>query len=368
MLSAVKKPSVGSAISVLCLFMFVLLSGNAEIAGEHVTRGMRICAETLIPSLFPFMVISELLVRSGACEPISRLMKKPMHSLFGVSGECATALLLGIICGFPVGAKTAAALYSRGSISRQDCESLLGFCNFPSAPFMIFAVGHGMFGSRKIGIFLYCLNLFSGLICGIVFRTKTDNKDIVKTKYPVGVKDSISSIFSSSVVSAAYSVISVCAFVTFFTCAIGTFSSILGTEFPSPFRAILFSFFELTSGCAACASVGNTRLALILAAAASGWSGLSVFLQICSLTRTEGTEISLAPYLKSKLLSAVLTATGAALFTYLFPSLTEEASSVKDAFSAVISYPTNFTVGANVIFVFASIICLYKLLDIKRKI
>jgi hypothetical protein len=156
--------------------------------------------------------------------------------------------------------------------------------------------------------------------------------------------------------------------VTFFTCAVGTFSSIFGTGSTSPFRAILFSFFELTSGCAACASVGNARLALILAAAASGWSGLSVFLQICSLTRTEGTEISLVPYIKSKLLSAVLTATGAALFTYLFPSLTEEVSSIKDAFSAVISYPTNFTVGANVIFVFASIICLYKLLDIKRKI
>ena len=86
MLSAVKKPSVGSAISVLCLFMFVLLSGNAEIAGEHVTRGMRICAETLIPSLFPFMVLSDILVSSGIGAVLGRFFTKPMQGIFGVSG------------------------------------------------------------------------------------------------------------------------------------------------------------------------------------------------------------------------------------------------------------------------------------------
>ncbi len=368
MISVLKKPRTGTAISVLCLFLLILLFRDSEAAGEHMRRGMKICFETLIPSLFPFMVISELLVRSGACEPIARIMKRPMEAFFGVSGECASALFLGIICGFPVGAKTAASLYSQGNITREECEHLLAFCNFPSAPFMIFAVGEGMFGSRMIGIFLYCTVLISGLLCGVLIRPKERKVCINNTSARISANNNIFSVFVSSVVSAAESVISVCSFVTFFTCIVGTCSSLFGAAAGSPFSALLFAFFELTSGSAASSSIADPRLGVILAAAAGGWSGLSVFLQIYSLTRTEGKELSLIPYIKSKVLCAVICPMATALLTYLFPYLTKGLNTAEDAFSAVISYPKNFTAGVNIIFIFALLICLYKLLDRRRKI
>lgn len=369
MISSLKKPSTATAISVLCFFLLILLFRDSEVAGEHLKRGMKICFDTLIPSLFPFMVISELLVRSGACEPISRILKRPMAACFGVSGECAPALLLGIICGFPVGAKVAASLYSQGNITREECERLLTFCNYPSAPFMIFAVGDGMFGSRKPGVFLYFTVLIAGLLCGILMRSKERKSGITNASNRIfSTEDNIFSIFVSSVVSAAGSVISVCSFVTFFTCIVGTCSSLFGTAADSPLSALIFSFFELTSGAAACSSISDPRLGVILAASAGGWSGLSVFLQIYSLTRTKGEELSLAPYIKSKAIGALICSLTAALFTYLFPSLTEGINTAEDAFTAVIFYPKNFTAGVNIIFVFASLICLYKLLDIRRKI
>ncbi len=287
-----------------------------------------------------------------------------METLFGISGECASALLLGIVCGFPVGAKAAASLYSRGDITKKDCEHLLSFCNFPSAPFVIFAVGEGMFGNMDAGIFLYLTVLFSGLLGGILFRPKRTKTDVIKASKSAFNNENILSLFSSSVVSAAASVMSVCAFVTFFTCIVGCISSLFGTGVSSPLRALLFSFFELTSGCAACTSLDEPRIALILAAAAGGWSGLSVFLQIYSLTRTEGDELSLVPYIRSKVFSATICASVTALFTYLIPSITEKINFAEDAFSAVISYPQTFTVAVNIIFAFA----LIKLLDRKRKI
>lgn len=364
MLSVRKYLGSGTAIFVLCIFLFILLFIDSEIASEQMRRGMRICFDTLVPSLFPFMVISELLVHSGACEPVSRLTRKPMEALFGVSGKCASALLLGIVCGFPVGAKAAASLYSRGDISKQDCEHLLSFCNFPSAPFVIFAVGEGMFGSKDVGILLYCFTLFSGLLYGILFRRKGGKSDNIKASKSVFNNEKTLSLFSSSVVSAAASVISVCAFVTFFTCIVGCVSSLFGAASSSPLRALLFSFFELTSGCAACTSINDPRLAIILAAAACGWSGLSVFLQIYSLTRTEGGALSLAPYIKSKIFCSLICASVTAIFTYLIPSFTEIINVAEDAFSSVISYPQTFTVAVNIIFALA----LIKLLDRKRKI
>jgi len=364
MLSVRKYLGGGTAISVLCIFLFVLLFLDSEIASEQMRRGMRICFDTLVPSLFPFMVISELLVRSGACEPVSRLIGRPMETLFGVSRECASALLLGIVCGFPVGAKAAASLYSRGDISKKDCEHLLSFCNFPSAPFVIFAVGEGMFGSRDVGILLYCTVLFSGLLYGILFRRKGGKSENFKVSKSDLSNEKALSLFSSSVVSAASSVISVCAFVTFFTCFVGCISSLFGAASSSPLRALLFSFFELTSGCAVCTSIAEPRIALILAAAACGWSGLSVFLQIYSLTRTDGVALSLVPYIRSKVFCSLIGALVTAMVTYIFPSFAEITNFAEDAFSSVISYPQTFTVAVNIIFVLA----LVKLLDRKRKI
>ena len=364
MLSVRKYSGSGTAISVLCIFLFVLLFLDSEIASEQMRRGMRICFDTLVPSLFPFMVISELLVRSGTCEPVSRLIGRPMETLFGVSGECASALLLGIVCGFPVGAKAAASLYARGDISKKDCKHLLSFCNFPSAPFVIFAVGEGLFGSRDVGILLYCTVLFSGLLYGILFRSKGRKSDNIKVSQAAFSNENALSLFSSSVVSAASSVISVCAFVTFFTCFVGCISSLFGAGSSSPLRALLFSFFELTSGCASCTSIDQPRLALVLAAAACGWSGLSVFLQIYSLTRTECESLSLVPYIRAKTFCALICATVTAIFTYLIPSFTEKINVAEDAFSSIISYPQTFTVAVNIIFALA----LVKLLDRKRKI
>ncbi len=287
-----------------------------------------------------------------------------MEALFGVSGECASALLLGIVCGFPVGAKAATSLYSRGDISKKDCEHLLSFCNFPSAPFVIFAVGGGMFGNKDIGILLYCTVLFSGLLYGILFRRKGRQSDNIKSSEATLNNENTLSLFSSSVVSAAASVISVCAFVTFFTCIVGCISSLFGAGASSPLRALLFSFFELTSGCAACTSINEPRLALILAAAACGWSGLSVFLQIYSLTRTDAEALLLVPYIRSKVFCTIICSSVTAIITYLIPSFTEKINVAEDAFSSVISYPQTFTVAVNIIFALA----LIKLLDRKRKI
>ena len=368
MLSESKNSRAVTAISVLCLFLIIMLFRESEIAEEEIKRGIEICFNTLIPALFPFMVVSELLVRSGACDPISRIMKRPMEFFFGISGAGASALLLGIVCGFPVGAKAAASLYSNGYITKKECEHLLSFCNFPSAPFMIFAVGKGMFGSQRIGIFLYLTILFSGLLVGVITRQKTRADKTNNTYIQSPTSEPIFAVFASSVISAAYSIISVCAFVTFFSCIVGMFSPLFEAKFNSPARALFFSFFELTSGCAACTSINDLHLAVILTAVAGGWSGLSVFLQICSLTRTDGEEISLLPYIKGKVLSAVVCAASSALILYLFPSLTNDISTAQDTFLSVISYPEVFTSAVNIIFIFTSFICFCKLLDRKRKI
>ena len=137
-----RYPSFGQVFfCLMSTFCFVLILRNPDVAIEYMGRGLSLCARTVIPSLFPFMVISELMVRSGAGEALGRLFSRPMRYLFGLSGAGCTAVVLGSLCGFPVGARTAVALYDRNAISRRECEHLLTFCNCPSSAFLVTAGG-----------------------------------------------------------------------------------------------------------------------------------------------------------------------------------------------------------------------------------
>lgn len=357
---------------VFCAMILFLLFRYSEQALENMKRGLSICAEVLIPTLFPYMVISELLVRSDLGSYAARIFGKPMRRLFGVSGACAGALLLGILCGFPVGAKTAAALYEKGDISKDDAEALMTFCNYPSAPFMIFAVGESLFESRKLGIFLYLTVLCTGLMYGVTrhILTRKNCFDIQAGELKSGFCESppFIKIFTDSVTSAAGSVIAVCAYVTFFTCTVGSLSAMLGGADFSPFKALLFSFFELTTGAAACAALDSPSLAAMLCAAAAGWSGVSVFLQIYSLSRTDREAISLAPYIQAKAVSSALCASITAAALRIFPSLIPVKESAEDVFLPTISFPAAFITAVNTFFILTALIYIYKKLDRRRKI
>ena len=240
-----KKESTSRiAIFVLCLLFLFLFLYNSSSSSEQLFKGLRLCAETLIPSLFPYMVISEMLVRSGAVSFIAPAAGRVTKKLFRVSGAGGAALILGIICGFPVGAKTVAELYSQNMIEKDEAEKLMGICNLPSPPFIIFAVGDKLFGSREIGLFLYFNVLAVTLLQGMM---KRKSSAIGADHIAYNKAQPVFSLFTESVASAAGAVIKVCAFVAFFSAVIGGLTPFFDNTSPI-LKASIFSFFELASG------------------------------------------------------------------------------------------------------------------------
>lgn len=370
MLNSEKGKRFPIARFVLCSSLIVLFLYDPAESSRQLGRGLSLCAGTLIPTLFPFMVISEMLVRADVASYISPILEKPMKILFGVSGSGAAALILGILCGFPVGGKTAAALYERGDISKEDAEKLMSFCNLPSVPFMIFAVGENLFGSRELGVFLYLNTLAVTLLCGIL--PNIISKKSIGEYYPSGRITHIESpslirIFTDSVTSAAGSTVNVCAYVAFFTCAVGSLGNIFsGTG--ETFKAVLFSFFELTSGSAACASLAPRFVGVTLASAAAGWSGLSVFFQIFSISRTKSGGISMKSYLASKSLAAFICPLITLIAIRIRPSLLPDALPDSDAFLRMPYFGAHFISAINIIFMLSLVIYLCKELDRRLRI
>ena len=292
------------AFSMMSVFSLLLILRNSELAISAMSQGLRMCAKTVIPSLFPFMVISELIVSTGAVRPLGRLLARPFRYLLGIGGESGCAVLLGLLCGFPVGGKCALALYRRGQIDRAELEHLLTFCNAPSSAFLISAVGSSLFGNRAFGVRLYAISLCSALLIGIVgnFLRKRKNASTPRSPFPsVPLTPAPRGIlcFTEAVTSSALSMLYICAFVVFFSALTGTLTYLLAAwNLSEALTALCFGFFELSGGVSR-AALCAAPLSEYLCAWTVGWSGLSVHFQMMSLCGED--SVSFRAYFPAKL-------------------------------------------------------------------
>ena len=122
----------GGAAALLCY---------PQQAMEAARSGLLLCGNVIIPSLFPFFVLSALVVELGLAGALGRLLEPLMGVLFRVNGSCASAVALGFLGGYPVGARTAIELYRKGMCTKTEAQRLLAFCNNSGPAFILGVVG-----------------------------------------------------------------------------------------------------------------------------------------------------------------------------------------------------------------------------------
>ena len=111
-----KRRIGGVLIAVAVSATFTMLLAMPDVAIDYMKKGLKLCASSVVPSLFPFMIISEIIVLSGMGKRLSRVIAPVTKRLFGVGEGGACAFLLGTLCGFPIGARAAAAMYDKGDM------------------------------------------------------------------------------------------------------------------------------------------------------------------------------------------------------------------------------------------------------------
>lgn len=140
-------PALFSFFGILALIL------DAKTAVSSAAEGLQLCLQTVVPSLFPFLVAARLFLRSGAAQWCTRAVGPIMEPIFGLPPQGASALVLGMLSGYPVGAQTAASLYASGQLTKEETERLLGFCS-NAGPAFIFGMVGGLFGSGKVAAVL----------------------------------------------------------------------------------------------------------------------------------------------------------------------------------------------------------------------
>ncbi|MBR3895071.1 MAG: hypothetical protein IKJ35_07985 [Clostridia bacterium] len=305
-----------------CLLCLCLILKSSDVAITYMNQGLLLCAKTVIPSLFPFMVLSELIVNGGIGPLLIKPISGPLKRLFGLSDAGCCAVALGLLCGFPVGAKCTVLSYDRGEISRREAERALAFSNVPSSAFLINAVGVSLWGNRRFGVLLYVAVLTTAILTGILLARLAKNKHAPSTEaistpmHPPAVKGA--KLFTEAIRSATASIFPVCAYVVFFSALLGTLHPLLSAlRLPPAIHAALFCLFELSGGMSQSCALGNIGMAAGLCAFAAGWSGLSVHCQVLSVC--DGRDLSFRTYFLAKIFQGIFCALFFGILMLLFP-------------------------------------------------
>lgn len=147
--------------------LLLLLFTHPAVISAGCSLGLTLWYTSVLPSLLPFLIFSNLLIRTGLFQYLNRLYAPPLRRIFRISEEGCYAVLLGFLCGFPMGAKVIADLVREQHISEAEGEYLLGFCNNVSPAFFLNYVCLSKIGCTavpwKLVLLFYSLPVLYGL-------------------------------------------------------------------------------------------------------------------------------------------------------------------------------------------------------------
>lgn len=292
----IKKKFTSALLSaLLTAYAAALIVFSKEMTADLKTALMR-CVNVMIPSLFAFMAISDLMIRSGAYIFISKLLA-PLAAVIKLPSQLIFAFLLGNTAGYPIGCSVICGLFDEKKLDEKSAARLLCTCYNGGPAFFSGAVGLAVFGSSRVGMIIFCSvilsNILSAAILNRLFPIKyTPNEERFSFK---------SEMISESVSSAGVSLFKICGMILIFQTLLTAAGCMgAGRLFPDhDLRALADSFIEISN---LSSFVGQPYRLLPFIAAAGSFGGLCVIMQIRTIS---GGRFSIVPFIFSRIPCAV---------------------------------------------------------------
>lgn len=306
-------------------FLALILAFPAQSA-RGISEGLGCCALQVIPALFPFFVVANLLISSPLANGLGVLLWPFTRFGLGVKGQkAATALLVSWLGGFAVAASTVSQLYRQGEVNRRQAQLLL-VCGVGSGPaFVLNTVGLLMLGSTRLGACLFGALLAANLCTGLATRLVLPRAESAVLFPAAELKEKHTQTdFVQAVQAAVASMLTVCGFVVFFRFLSTVLFELLPQNAAAHFAAS--ALLEVTTGCAAAAQLGGSA-AVTACCCALSIQSLSVLLQVRALLCS---ELSLLPLLAARPLHLALSLVWLRIFLRLVPGEAEAASTLAD--------------------------------------
>ncbi|MBB3112909.1 sporulation integral membrane protein YlbJ [Paenibacillus phyllosphaerae] len=333
------RPQVIPAWSAVLLALLLAIFPAASL--EASVRGLSIWWQVLFPALFPFFVISEVLIGVGIVHFFGTLLDPLMRPLFRVPGSGAFVVTMGYASGYPVGARLTSQLWDQGLITRAEGERLVAITTTSDPIFLIGAVSVGFFHNPALAPVLAASHYGGALIIGLLLRFFHDRKDPGTPKPPASTSKSsrfkqavdamhrarlldgrpLGGLLQDSVQSGLKLMIVVGGLVVFFSVvmelltSVGVINGLAAliqgmmhlVGMPTMLaEAVVNGLFEVTLGAktAGAAAGGGLIHQVAIAAFILSWGGMSVHAQVVSLLSR--TALRYRPFLLARLVHGVI--------------------------------------------------------------
>ena len=280
-------PGIGACVGMLALIL------DARTAMAGAAGGVELCVKTVIPSLFPFFVLSILLTGSLSGRRIGFL--EPLGRLCGVPRGAESLLLVGALGGYPVGAQCVAQAYRQGALGKADAGRMLGFCS-NAGPAFLFGMGAALFDSVAVPGVLWAIHLLSALAVGALLPGKRRSAAPV----PAGDTIRLPEVVTKSVAVMA----GVCGWVVLFRVLLAFLDRWCLWLLPLTGRTVVYGLLEMANGFAVLKAIAPEGLRFVLCSVFLGFGGICVTMQTSSVTARCG--LGMGYYLPGKLLQTCM--------------------------------------------------------------
>lgn len=289
---------LGSAIGI----MILIIDSKTALIGA--STGIELCLQAVIPSLFPFFVLTSVL--TSAFMGSSFCFLQPFFRILGVPSGAESLVLTGFVGGYPVGAQTVASAYRDGYLSKASAERMLAFCNNAGPSFLFGMIGM-QFSDRNQVLLLWGIHLLGAVFAALLLP----NQDTTPIKPIKGQRFHISNAVMSSVKVMGV----VCGWIVLFRIVIAFLRRWFLWLLPQPVQVAFTGLLELANGCCELNQIENDGLRFVICSGMLSLGGLCVTMQTVSVTG----GLSLKPYFLGKLIQTMFSVI-TSVFVCLLPA------------------------------------------------
>lgn len=256
-----KRSTLLSGIMALLFLLAMIFDSRTALSGA--ADGVQLCVTTVIPSLFPFFVISILL---------TGLLSSCMNGKH-------TLLLMGFLGGYPVGAQCVAQAFQSGRISRQEAERKLCFCN-NAGPAFLFGIGSSLLPEVWMCWLLWLIHILSALLVAALTPKSQSSASATVSPSPVSL--------TVAMQRAVRSMGLICGWIILFRTVIAFCRRWFLWLLPGNCQLLVMGLLEMTNGCCTLNEIASVGLRLELLGLFLGFGGLCVLLQTKSVLAGSG--------------------------------------------------------------------------------
>jgi len=355
------------------LIIYIILNPKSCIA--FTINGAKLFFYSVFPSLFPFLVIVNLIFAFGGIEIYSKILGKILCTPLRLPRECSVVILASLFCGYPLGSRYSCELYERKVINKVTLERLLNIATNGSPLFIIGTVGTAMLNSAFLGYILLISNALSCIVIGLILPTKktvnhslSGNSSVAATQIKENPNFGVA--LKNALEDATKTCLSIGSFVVIFSVIIsiikssGIYHTAINTLCSTGIinynilDGLFLGFIEITNGCSIVATSNlSLNIKILICSFLIGFSGLSITFQVYSFVYKY--KVSMKKYLSLKIVQGIICTLITLLFLKLPFSLIEQETFFMN--NSMLSSKTGFL--AILIFIFLLPVILKKVRD-----